>query len=838
MRAKLETPVREPVAPPDALAGRALWGDLRLVLETRLPAALSSAPRGSAAGWSGDRFEFHKATFVAASEEEWGSILDAFTDIASGEAPPEVVSGWRRARGFAILKDDGVAIRPIAAHEPLRRAVSRALIKAAESTVRARLTPLQSAIGVHGGAEALGLSARLFAQRHPSWVVLKLDISNAFGSCSRAAALRELEAAGPTCALLASFLRRLLCEPSLFAYDFVDEAGELAREFIAASEGADQGDPAGPLLFCAAFAPVLRALRERLAEIAAVPTFVGAYMDDLCLVVPPECVGPALQAAASECARAHLSLSVAKSQAWSAGGRLPAAPGGLAALTGSTVVAARPCPEGFAIAGVPMAEAVAVATASRIVADARRDCGRLLSMCEKGPGGRERCEGARAILLECIQLRLDFLSRVSAPSVLKGHAAEFDAVIFDTFRQVYGILPDELKEPIIAQIHRAQARGGFGVRRLAPRLGFNFIDGALGAASHIARVTGAELFATDTPYEQSLAAVEAEIAADGGPEPPCWSAIAASQGDAAQKKAQRRWGANAYAAKRDRELQQEQVERARRDANAAARVESSSGPGAAWLGSTADYGEDAVDPAPGAIIHGPRLKDALRRSERPRPDSVAMPDAEAKALARFRLGIFHGGGRCGRATSDPRAKKRACTTQIASARHRVTCPCGPWAIWRHNRLARLLQLLILEIPGATVRWTPRTAFWQRGTEAGEPDLRVDVPGWSSPLYIDVAVVFPFSATAGRSAKRAENDKEAAYPVWSAEARMQVVDFAPCVVEAFGRFGPSSASLIRRLAAENAAAWGLSPGVETRRWFSLLSRRLLIDQADILLNSCS
>ena len=346
-----------------------------------------------------------------------------------------------------------------------------------------------------------------------------------------------------------------------------------------------------------------------------------------------------------------------------------------------------------------------------------------------------------------------------------------------------------------------------------------------------------ELFETDTPYEQALKAVEAEIAADGGPEPPCWSAIAASQGEAAQKKVHRRWGAKAFEAKRDRELHLEQLERAQRDVNAAARVESGSGPGAAWLGSTADFGEDAVDPAPGALIHGPRLKDALRRSKRPRPDSVAIPAAEAKALVRFRLGLFRGGGRCGRTTSDPRAKKAACPTLDASARHRVTCPCGPWAIWRHNRLARLLQLLILEIPGATVRWTPRTAFWQRGTEAGEPDLRVDVPDWESSLYIDVAVVFPFSATAGRAAKRAEGDKEAAYPVWSAEARMQVVDFSPCVVEAFGRFGPRSASLIRRLAAENAAAWGLSPGVETRRWFSLLSRRLQIDQADILLNSC-
>ena len=136
-----------------------------------------------------------------------------------------------------------------------------------------------------------------------------------------------------------------------------------------------------------------------------------------------------------------------------------------------------------------------------------------------------------------------------------------------------------------------------------------------------------------------------------------------------------------------------------------------------------------------------------------------------------------------------------------------------------------------------MRWTPRTAFWQRGTEAGEPDLRVDAPEWAQPLYIDVAVAFPYSKSPGRAAKRVESDKEAAYPVWAAEARVRAVDFSPCVVEAFGRFGPRSAALIRDLAGQNAAAWGLTPGVEVRRWFSLLSRRLLIDQADILLHSC-
>ena len=149
-------------------------------------------------------------------------------------------------------------------------------------------------------------------------------------------------------------------------------------------------------------------------------------------------------------------------------------------------------------------------------------------------------------------------------------------------------------------------------------------------------------------------------------------------------------------------------------------------------------------------------------------------------------------------------------------------------------MARLLQMLILEIPGAGVWWTPRTAFWPRGSEAGEPDLRVDIPG-QGRLYIDVAIVYPYSTTPGRAAQAEEREKEGAYPVWSEEARVQAAEFSPCVIEAFGRFGEASERLVRRLASESAAAAGTSQAVEVRRWFSLLSRRLQLDEADILIN---
>ena len=142
---------------------------------------------------------------------------------------------------------------------------------------------------------------------------------------------------------------------------------------------------------------------------------------------------------------------------------------------------------------------------------------------------------------------------------------------------------------------------------------------------------------------------------------------------------------------------------------------------------------------------------------------------------------------------------------------------------------------MLEIPGASVRWTPCTAFWRRGAEAGEPDLLLDLPG-RRPLYVDVAVVFPYSSSPGRAARAAEGGKEAAYPVWVQEARVVSRDFSPFVFEAFGRCGETTWRTIRTLATLSAEARGLSPAEECRRWIALLSLRLQLDQADILLNS--
>ena len=552
-----------------------------------------------------------------------------------------------------------------------------------------------------------------------------------------------------------------------------------------------------------------REVRSRLEALAGVGVFVGAYMDDLVPVVPPVHAAVAIATASDCCKAVFQTIKEGDSQAWSASGQLPA---------DLPVPAA---PGGLAVAGVPIGMPDG-ARAQETLTKARADCDRLLQMCVDGPAGRPRCESAKRLLLECVQPRPVFFSHVAEPSGLRTVAADFDALIHKTLLSIYDLSPAELSQFHVAQLSRSSARGGCGLQPLAVRLDYNFVDGATAVAHLISQLTGQAFGETDTPYERAvMAAVDLITDVPDGPEPPSWAALAL--GRAAGTK---HWGARAFEVRREKELELDQISRAADCTAAAARVESCSGPGASWFTAAAGIAADVIELAPGAITEGPRVHEA---------DGLVVSDEAAKALMRFRLGLFHRGGRCGRKTSDPKAKKKYCDCTNKTARHQVTCPCGPWSIKRHNRLARLLQLLILEIPGAAVRWTPRTAFWPRGTESGEPDLRVDIVGWQT-LYIDVAIVCPYSSAPGRSAQLKEQEKINAYPVWCNRARVAVASFSPMVFEAFGRCGKSSWGTIRRLAVRSAEDRGLSPKAEIKRWISMLSLRLALDQADILINS--
>ena len=205
-------------------------------------------------------------------------------------------------------------------------------------------------------------------------------------------------------------------------------------------------------------------------------------------------------------------------------------------------------------------------------------------------------------------------------------------------------------------------------------------------------------------------------------------------------------------------------------------------------------------------------------------------------MVRFRLGLHVGrADRCARAATDPRSKHRECPSQLtgtgrARTLHALQCPYGARPRIRHDRVARLLQLLCLEIEGCEVEWLPRPkGIWLGDDgEPSEPDLAIRVPGWPV-LYVDVAVVSP-----GLAAKW-EGRKRASYPVWLERRRRVAGDFSPIVFDYYGAIGEQSLGTIAKLARRSAAHLGRAGAAETERWIELLATRVQLENAAILLH---
>ena len=217
----------------------------------------------------------------------------------------------------------------------------------------------------------------------------------------------------------------------------------------------------------------------------------------------------------------------------------------------------------------------------------------------------------------------------------------------------------------------------------------------------------------------------------------------------------------------------------------AARLRSCSGPGSDWLYAALSTGDAWPDDPPAAqrTLSGPWL---ARRSD---SDSLHVHDRDAALLMRLRLGLPVGRlGVCGRSTSDKLAKKASCAEQC-TPRHLLVCPCGGWVRARHDRVARQLQLLALEIAGASVDWEPAAPDWpQEGGEPGQPDLVIRVPGWRV-IHVDVAIAVPSeSGPPGAAALDKEGRKRAKYPSWIDRVKRRPLDFAPCVLESYGWLG--------------------------------------------------
>ena len=234
--------------------------------------AIRSFKVGAGPGPSGLRSDFLKQCLGSANDDE---ILPVFCDfaqlLADGKAPGGVrawlCGGTLVGVGKANVPLDKDA-RPIVMGEVWRKVVWKSLLKLDITQVKERLLPNQLAVGVSGGVEAMIHGTRQWldqARHHPTKVLLKRDIRNAFNTAAPDQFLKEAVAHMPAASLWADWC---YSAPSHLIYD----GGVLEH----ASQRGQQGCPGMAALFCL--------LRRKMVEEALGsdrgPEFQAEYADD------------------------------------------------------------------------------------------------------------------------------------------------------------------------------------------------------------------------------------------------------------------------------------------------------------------------------------------------------------------------------------------------------------------------------------------------------------------------------------------------------------------------------------------------------------------------------
>ena len=226
--------------------------------------AIRSFPAGSSGGPDGIRPQ-HIADLVNCKEQGpnlLSSITSFINNLLDGKCPTTVRPVLFGGSLIALDKKSG-GIRPIAVGYTWRRIAAKCANSFAAARLGTYLRPHQLGVAVPGGCEAAVHATRRFTDVMPhGHAVVKLDFSNAFNSIHRSIMLNAVFLHVPE---IYKFCHLSYGDPSFLKFN---------SQVISSQEGAQQGDPLGPLLFCLAIHPILTSFTSEL---------VIGYMDDITL---------------------------------------------------------------------------------------------------------------------------------------------------------------------------------------------------------------------------------------------------------------------------------------------------------------------------------------------------------------------------------------------------------------------------------------------------------------------------------------------------------------------------------------------------------------------------
>jgi hypothetical protein len=271
--------------------------------------AVTSFPPGSAGGPSGLRpVHLSECCRKLGPGSPLVQALGALAEVALTSAFPDSVREVLCASSLIPLRKKDGGVRPIAVGDTLRRVIGKCLLHSeAVMMEMACLQPRQCGVGVRNAAEMVGMGLQRFVQsKHASsvddYVVLQVDMRNAFNSISRNAVLKGCLAKVPTAY---NWLR--------FCYGGASPLFCQGRPICASHVGVHQGDACGPLGFALGLDTVLDQCDPRDLD------WESWYLDDGHIVGKLDQVLARLQDLQQALAGIGLVLNLAKCKLWGPG---------------------------------------------------------------------------------------------------------------------------------------------------------------------------------------------------------------------------------------------------------------------------------------------------------------------------------------------------------------------------------------------------------------------------------------------------------------------------------------------------------------------------------------
>ena len=234
-------------------------------------------------------------------------VLDKLTrlvnSLAAGEACGDVAPFLAGAPIYALKKPDG-GVRPIAVGETLRRLVSKCCSASAKKAAQQLLEPRQLGGGTRAGAEVVVRAVNAVVTEHghdPTLAMLKIDFENAFNSIDRSTLLKELDTEMPQ---LSPWARWCYEDDSHLWFEQV---------LIDSSEGVQQSDPLGPLLFALGLRTLTSKIKERWPGLL----LHAWYLDDGILIGKRDALAEVLEFLRGRAAtNLNLKVNLPKCEVW------------------------------------------------------------------------------------------------------------------------------------------------------------------------------------------------------------------------------------------------------------------------------------------------------------------------------------------------------------------------------------------------------------------------------------------------------------------------------------------------------------------------------------------